>query len=307
MKRKRVAIAPFCVEPFVRIFTLLHFPQAVNEDTEAHFLPHIACAMEFFTLWVNRRQKDTPLAPIQQCLCFSLRKCIENLTQDRQTKRWLKVIPEGGKVPFPTHGYSLSRTVYPPCPTGYEGPSNVGPMFEGEPDDFCLNAEVLLETDPYVPPIATLPDSSPSAGPSKEKHVTEKQTPTRYLRKSRSFSENPLNPPVPVSAPAMPTPASAPVTPTPASAPATSTPASLATLALFSSPPEKFFSSGSEDEMEGQEDIVPGSPLDSDVKMPAADKELNIPSPPTPIPKGEEKTVVQRRPSKRGKSTVLKW
>jgi hypothetical protein len=45
---ERAAIAPFCVEPFVRIFTLLRFPQAVNEDTEARFLPHIACAMEYF-------------------------------------------------------------------------------------------------------------------------------------------------------------------------------------------------------------------------------------------------------------------
>ncbi|KAJ7763080.1 hypothetical protein B0H16DRAFT_1718915, partial [Mycena metata] len=284
---ERAAIAPFCVEPFVRIFTLLRFPQAVNEDTEARFLPHIACAMESFTLWVNGRPKDAPLAPIQQRLCFSLRKCIENLTQDRQTKRWLKVIPEGGKVPFPTNGYSLSRTVYPPRPAGYEGPSNVHPMFEGEPDGCCLNAEDLLETDPYVPPIATLPDSSPSAGPSKEKHATEKQTPTRYARKSRSFSEIPLNLSVPVSAPATPTPASAPATPVSAVKPA-----------LFSSPPEKLFSSGSEDEAfpfkatveetEGQEDIVPGSPLDNDVEMPAFDEELNIPSPPTPTPKGKE-------------------
>jgi hypothetical protein len=111
---ERAAIAPFCAEPFVRIFTLLRFPQAVNKDTEARFLPHIACAMESFvrrdlfftmftklfiqTLWVNGRPKDASLAPIQQRLCFSLRKCIENLTQDRQTKRWLKVIPEGGRV-----------------------------------------------------------------------------------------------------------------------------------------------------------------------------------------------------------------
>jgi hypothetical protein len=41
-------------------------------------------------------------------------------------------------------------------------------------------------------------------------------------------------------------------------------------------------------EMEGQEDIVPGSPLDFDVEMPAFDEELNIPSPPTPTPKGKE-------------------
>ncbi|KAJ7721386.1 hypothetical protein B0H16DRAFT_1738291 [Mycena metata] len=305
---ERAAVALFCVEPFVRIFTLLRFPQAVNEDTEARFLPHIACAMESFTLWVNGRQKDVPLAPIQQRLCFSLRKCIENLTQDRQTKRWLKVIPEGGKsncdlstllyVPFPTNGYSLSRTVYPPRPAGHEGPSNVHPMFEGEPDGCCLNAEDLLETDPYVPPIATLPDSSPSAGPLKEKHATEKQTPTRYSRKPRSFSEIPLNLSVPASAPATPTPASTPATPVSAAKPP-----------LFNSPAEELFSPRDDDEvfpskatveeMEGQEDIVHGSPLENDVEMPAADKELNIPSSPVPTPKGKGKVVVQREPSKR--------
>jgi hypothetical protein len=57
-------------------------------------------------------------------------------------------------VPFPTNGYSLSRTVYPPRPAGYVGPSNVHPMFEGEPDGCCFNAEDLLETDPYVPPVS---------------------------------------------------------------------------------------------------------------------------------------------------------
>ncbi|KAJ7751466.1 hypothetical protein B0H16DRAFT_1460369, partial [Mycena metata] len=281
---ERAAIAPFCFQPFIRIFSILRKPNVVTPERESVLLPHIACAMEFFTNWVKDHSTGTPFPPMQQRLFVSLRLAIQNLTQDRQTKRWLKTIPDVGKEPFPNSAFSLARTTYRPRPFGSAGLSNVHPLYNTESSERCINFEQLIKLPPFVPPIETLAtlESSPPARPIKEKAAVEKTPPTRFSRKPSSFAET-----RPSSAPA---PASVPTTPTPVPAtPVAETPA------LFSSPPEKIFSSGSEDEvfpfkatveeMEGQEDIVPGSPLDFDVEMPAFDEELNIPSPPTPTPK----------------------
>ncbi|KAJ7765314.1 hypothetical protein B0H16DRAFT_1717861 [Mycena metata] len=48
---EHAAIAPFCIEPFVRIFTLLHFSKTVKKDTEAHLLPHITISLDSSRVW----------------------------------------------------------------------------------------------------------------------------------------------------------------------------------------------------------------------------------------------------------------
>ncbi|KAJ7716291.1 hypothetical protein B0H16DRAFT_1476868 [Mycena metata] len=249
---ERAAIAPFCFQPFIRIFSILRKPNVVTPERESVLLPHIACAMEFFTNWVKDHSTGTPFPPMQQRLFVSLRLAIQNLTQDRQTKRWLKTIPDVGKEPFPNSAFSLARTTYRPRPFGSAGLSNVHPLYNTESSERCINFEQLIKLPPFVPPIETLAtlESSPPARPIKEKAAVEKTPPTRFSRKPSSFAET-----RPSSAPA---PASVPTTPTPV--PATPVAETPATPALFLPPPEELFSSGSNDEGKGKATFKTGPP-----------------------------------------------
>ncbi|KAJ7693508.1 hypothetical protein B0H16DRAFT_1486046, partial [Mycena metata] len=298
---ERAAIAPFCFQPFIRIFSILRKPNIVTPEREAVLLPHMACAMEFFTNWIKDRSVNTPFPSMQQHLFVSLRLAIRNLTQDRQTKCWLNTIPDVGKEPFPNSAFSLARTTYRPRPFGSTGLSNVHPLYNTESSERCINFEQLIKLPPYVPPIEPLAplESSPPTHPIKEKAAVEKTPLARFLRKPRSFSETRSN-----SAPA---PASVPTTPTPV--PAIPVAETLATPALFLPPPKELFSSGSNDEqfpfkatveeMRAQAAIPPENPIDIDIQMPGPDKELETPPSPTPMSKGKGKATFKTPKRKR--------
>jgi hypothetical protein len=216
---------------------------------------------------------------MQQRLFVSLRLAIQNLTQDRQTKRWLKTIPDVGKVRmfllkvlsrnplltcFSSRNPSQTRlSAWPgrrtaqgpsvlrvyPTSTRYttRNPASVALILNNSSSFRRLFPRCVLLPLPSIfsrsefEQIETLAplESSPPARPIKEKAAVEKTPPTRFSRKPRSFSET-----RPSSAPA---PASVPTTPTPV--PATPVAETPATPALFLPPPEELFSSGSADEV----------------------------------------------------------
>ncbi|KAJ7690615.1 hypothetical protein B0H16DRAFT_1486884 [Mycena metata] len=286
---ERAAITPFCFQPFVRIFSILHNPFIVTPDREAALLPHVACAMEFFTNWIKNRPDGTRFPPMQQHLFVSLCRAIQGFTQDRRTAGWLKTIPGMARNPFQNRlpAWPGLRTLHDPSVPR------------------VCQTSTRCKLPPYVPPIETLAplESSPPARCIKEEDAVEKTPPTRFNRKPRSFSEMRLSPPPVLSHPST-------------SAPQTPMPKAVVTPPLFHPPPEQLFSPGSNDkdspykasvdELQAEDNILPGSPIDNDIEMPAVDDELNIPLSPTLASKGKGKAASKTGPPKRGKSTAPK-